>query len=403
MPKNRNDLRAGAFIILSVVAAIALALTIRGLDVFTVPVDLRTVRFALTDDVGGLQTGNDVRVGGFKVGEVREIIVADPDKPGEQPYIRVTYTFPRKYVVHEDAVVRIQGTLTGLSWINYETFGTGKLLAVNDTTFRGRPSTTGELLAGLSEMRPQLGQTVNNVRDITQTVKTSTLGKLEQTADNASKVAIDVRAQIDPAFKKYHAIGDHAITMLDKIAAFFGDTTTDFRGTIANANKLTGTFNERLPNLLDRVTSILNNLDTSVKSASGALEDIKVTLGNTREITATAKSVIVGNKGKLDAMIASLKITGDNLKSATAEVRRSPWRLLYKPAPGEMANLNLYDAARQFSDGANELNDAALALRDAVKDKGADKEQLQKLMEKLDKSFTNFNQVEQTLWEKVKE
>jgi hypothetical protein len=31
-----------------------------------------------------------------------------------------------------------------------------------------------------------------------------------------------------------------------------------------------------------------------------------------------------------------------------------------------MANLNLYDSARQFADGAGSLNDAALALRDAL-------------------------------------
>ena len=28
-----------------------------------------------------------------------------------------------------------------------------------------------------------------------------------------------------------------------------------------------------------------------------------------------------------------------------------------------MANLNLYDAARQFAEGANDMNDAATALR----------------------------------------
>ena len=68
-----------------------------------------------------------------------------------------------------------------------------------------------------------------------------------------------------------------------------------------------------------------------------------------------------------------------------------------------MSNLNLYDAARQFSDGAGESNDAACALRDALQDKNADPQQLQKLMQKLDASFDHFNQVEKTLWEGVKE
>ncbi|HWB18934.1 MAG TPA: hypothetical protein VG711_01435, partial [Phycisphaerales bacterium] len=94
--------------------------------------------------------------------------------------------------------------------------------------------------------------------------------------------------------------------------------------------------------------------------------------------------------------------TGDNLKAATAEVRRSPWRLLYKPAAGEMANLNLYDAARQFADGANDMNDAASALRDALKDPDAKQTDIEKLVEKLDTSFANFGSIEKQLWDQVK-
>ena len=102
-------------------------------------------------------------------------------------------------------------------------------------------------------------------------------------------------------------------------------------------------------------------------------------------------------------MIASLKETGDNLKFGTAEIRRSPWRLLYKPSAGEMANLNLYDAARQFADGAGDLSDAATALRDALNAGDASDTDLQKLIEKLDKSFANFSSVEADLWKKVRE
>jgi hypothetical protein len=84
-------------------------------------------------------------------------------------------------------------------------------------------------------------------------------------------------------------------------------------------------------------------------------------------------------------------------------VRRSPWRLLYKPAPGEMANLNLYDAARQFAEGAGDLNDAAVSLRDVLKDPDAKPEHVQKLMDRLDASFSEFQTVEQKLWTSVKQ
>jgi hypothetical protein len=131
--------------------------------------------------------------------------------------------------------------------------------------------------------------------------------------------------------------------------------------------------------------------------------DVQATMASAKDLAASAKAVVVGNKTKLDTMIASLKTAGDNLKEATAEIRRSPWRLLYKPAPNEMANLNVYDAARQFSEGAGQLNDAAGALRDAIKDKQSSPEELKKLMEKVDQSFANFMQVEDKLYGSVKE
>src|SRR5258705_7340940 len=131
------------------------------------------------------------------------------------------------------------------------------------------------------------------------------------------------------------------------------------------------------------------------------MSDVQATMASAKDLAAGARAVVVGNKTKLENMIASLKTAGNNLKAATAEIRRSPWRLLYKPAKGEMANLNLYDAARQFAEGANDMNDAATALRDALNSKDVDGKQLQSLVDKLDESFTSFQKVETVLWEKV--
>src|SRR5207249_10009415 len=102
-------------------------------------------------------------------------------------------------------------------------------------------------------------------------------------------------------------------------------------------------------------------------------------------------------------MIQSLKTAGDNLKFATAEIRHSPCRLLYKPKPGEVANLNLYDATRQFAEGANDLSEAAQALRDALQDPQTDKAKIESLVTRLDQTFGQFQQVEKDLWKRVRE
>ena len=53
------------------------------------------------------------------------------------------------------------------------------------------------------------------------------------------------------------------------------------------------------------------------------------------------------------------------------------------------------------SEGANDMNDAATALRDALASKDVDGKQIQSLVDKLDKSFTSFQKVESQLWERV--
>src|SRR5881227_3277084 len=109
MAKDRNALKSGLFIIVTVAAVLAIVVALKGLDRFSEPQDLRAVWFSLKDDVGGLQVGDDVRVGGYKVGVVKDInIVGADDASGKEVRVRVEYTFPRRFQLHRDAVLRIQ-------------------------------------------------------------------------------------------------------------------------------------------------------------------------------------------------------------------------------------------------------------------------------------------------------
>jgi ABC-type transporter Mla subunit MlaD len=158
-----------------------------------------------------------------------------------------------------------------------------------------------------------------------------------------------------------------------------------------------------LPGILDRLHGVLGKTDIAVGRAAQAMTDIESTAVNTRDLTASLRSVITDNRGKLDTIIASLHATSENLKYASIEIRHSPWRLLYQPKPDEMTNLNIYDSVRQFAQGADSLDDAAEALRDALRDKNADPQQVKKLMDHLNDSFAQFQQVQQKMWSDIKQ
>jgi len=105
-----------------------------------------------------------------------------------------------------------------------------------------------------------------------------------------------VRAQVDPAFAKYHALVDHAVITGTRSAIFLvpPPRISGHHGTSGGDRQA---IHEKLPEMLDRFDAILAKVDQSVQSAQTALEDIKATVVNTREITASAKSIVVGNRG----------------------------------------------------------------------------------------------------------
>jgi ABC-type transporter Mla subunit MlaD len=403
MNNERNALKAGIFILISLGLVIGVVIAIKGVGRFLEPMQHPTVHFALKDNIGGLSPGDEVRVGGAKVGVVRTVEIVDSGDGA--PSIVIGFTFPKRFTLHKDAVVMIESTVTGVSVLNFTSLGGGPVLADGEA-LSGKPSSLTALFDSAPEIagliRDIRGGTVPKLNDSLDAVKT-TVTTFNTTGLAATDFIKDFKTRLDPITQRYYAVADTAKSALQNISDVFGETKTDFRTTVANVRDATGTIKERLPGVMDKVDGLLTNITTAVNGANEALTDVKKIAANARDMSSTARGVIVANRGKIDSMIASLKATGDNLKAASAEVRRSPWRLLYKPAPGEMANLNLYDSARQFADGAGQLNDAALALRDALKDPDAKDTDVQKLVEKLDDTFANFSQIEKALWEQVKE
>ncbi len=384
MAKKRNATRAGVFMVVSVALTVFVIIAVSGAGRFTQSFSTYPIAFSLKDNVAGLRPGDDVRIGGVRVGSVQEIqIVNKPVEAGEGRAILVFIEVPSKYTLGKDASVRVEKGLTGTAEINIEDLGTGPAIT-HGQYVRGKPDALLAFENKLSEIAPNLPPIVDNVKAASVKLNDD-LTKFGQTADSFTET------------------GHHATNTMDVVHDLIGPSTTDFHGTMANINTITTGLRDRMPALLEQASDMLKNINGDITKAGTALTDIQATVANTKDITGSAKSVIAGNKTKLDGMITSLKATSDNLKFASIEIRHSPWRLLYQPKEGEVANLNIYDSVRQFAEGANSLSDAAGALKDAMADKTANSSDIQKRVKELDDSFAHFQAVQQKLWSEVKE
>jgi len=408
MPKERNAFRAGLFIVISLVLIIAIVISIQGLGRFVEPRQTRLATFKLTDDLGGLRVGDDVRAGGYKVGVVRDIQLIDANG-GTEPHLRITFTLPERLAVRKDAIVAIQGTITGTAWLNFENFGKGEPLA-EGAALAGHPGAMSELLAAARGIAPEVKGAITDVRTVTLPKVNNAVDRTAETVvtfkttgEHATAMIDHLKSKIDPVVERVYSVADPAKDMMVHLRDMFGESKGDFRDSMSNTAKLTGAFREKLPPMLEKIDAVVTQVSTAMETTNAALTDVKATMANAAEVSASAKNVLVGNRGKIDGMIASLKNTGDNLEAASVEIRHSPWRLLYKPKKGEVENLSLYDSARQFASGANDLNDAAESLRDALKDPDLKQEDVRKLVEQLDKTFVGFKEVEEQLWKKVRD
>jgi ABC-type transporter Mla subunit MlaD len=392
---DRNAFKAGLFILFSVAAIVAIIIGVKGLGALALPHNAYVATFTLRDNVGGLRMGDDVRVGGVKLGTVRDIEYVPPAE-GADPMIRVKFRLPRYVGLTKEARVSVESTVTGTSNLNIDDIKPGQTALADGGEIRGSPSGFTTLLASLGDMAPEIKGIVGDVR-------TTTVPKVNSAVDEYKGLAADVRAKVEPAYGKYANVADRGGEALTQIRDVFGESKGDFKGTMANLNATTATIKEKAGPILEKFDGGLAKAQEAIDKVNAALEDVKKVADNTRDITGNIRGVLTNNRSRIEGMIASMKTTGDNLKGASAEIRRSPWRLLYKPSGGDLANLNLFDSAREFAEGANDLSDAATALRDALKNPAVDERQVSDLVQRLDQTFEKFTKVEGELWKQVRE
>ena len=389
--KQRDAFRAGVFMLLSIMLILVLIVAIKGFARVFEPMQVRAARFSLRDDLGGLQVGDNLRVAGFTVGEIQSIRLITHVK---KPFVRVTFTMPKKYTLRTGAQVVIGGTITGTSWLNFVSLGSGTPLPP-DYVLTGRPSGISHALATVASLAPQIKAMVTQVRTTTVPLINADLTKLGATADSlrtaatgAAGVLQSVHGEIKPVVAKYDVAADKTAYAMDQAGKLLHSGR---KGAVVNINAVTADIKKAIPALLAKAQSDLNQ--------------VHATFTNSTALTAQANSLLAKNQDRIDSIIRALHGASVNLKTFAVEIRHSPWRLLYKPSKKDINNIEIYDAVREFDQAARHLQRAADVLKaSAVNPQTpAQQAQLHQLMRKLKTTFSQFQQVETKFWKAVKQ
>ncbi|HOI55302.1 MAG TPA: hypothetical protein PLP01_08645, partial [Phycisphaerae bacterium] len=109
------------------------------------------------------------------------------------------------------------------------------------------------------------------------------------------------------------------------------------------------------------------------------------------------------NRMNLADTFSNMRQTSEQLRAASIEIRRAPWRLLHRPDDRESDTLNIFDATRNYAVAAGDLRSTTANLESLtrLKDEGVsvDQKMILEMLDRVRASLDKYGQAEDALWQ----
>lgn len=375
--RAKNNIRAGLFIVLSLTLGLATFLILQKIQ--WGPREQYRVLFSIENGVRGLTIGSEVRVGGLPRGRV--LTITPIEEGGQLKAIEVGVELDRAITLYRDAeVIRLAPLLGETAWINFSTVGTADPSAPN-----------GNVLPPEGVLHA-----VESPGLLANIVGISSAGRIVDIIERADSFSV----VLERIPKDYE---DRVLPALDNAAGLLKDLRTDYgvwRGkvdetldsAVAAARNLedgtrrAGAFVGDVQKVLDdgrpKIERTLDNLESATGQADRVLTEVREetmpriakVLGEGERAIGEFADLLDRVDGELAArlpdirrFLSDLRVAAGQLKLATIEVRRSPWRLLYRPTTDVLAREQLYEASRSFASATEDLRVAAESVEELLK------------------------------------
>jgi ABC-type transporter Mla subunit MlaD len=416
--KKHNELAAGIFVLFCIAMIMGVVLWLGASNYFVK--NQGTAVFAAYAETGplGIAPKAAVLIGDVKIGTVSLIedrMVAPPAKfASEAERSSWPKNMKGKYVPRQQTLYHV--TLTKADYPIYANGTAGvasQLMGGNNLkiTFAGSSD------AGLCNLKNPillgdgLNQAMDNLaQEFDKNDPNSILSRFSHTIDNLSKASDDavlilasIRTEVDPT---------KVTTAMGRIKATLANTETMTASLKSMSGLLDAYTKKEVKLILDNMTTITSDAKTYMKKDVGALlasvrkisTNVLEMSGNLNVSSQTVRELLTVNYDSFSEIVDNMVLVSANLQAAGAEIRRNPWRLLYKPDKAESDLVNLYDAARAFQEGAVQVDNAVNKLKRTKDMKSDDPEavkRIQHVREELLKSVAKFRKVEDILWKEV--
>lgn len=437
-----KNIIAGLFLLGSTALAVFISTMISDARESLVPTHTYHVTFTIDQGALGLKPGSPVLLGGFQVGRVTGVRIImtpaanpPPGAPGEVPVgVDVEVKVRADLLLYEDAVALLQIPLLGsMSVINIASVGDGT--RVTQANGSGALLEPGEALRGqiappaflaqagygpqeanqLRAMITTANQVMARVDRLTLAAQERiepTLESLQTTLEDVRTVTGDLRARTPEWSRR---IG----TTLDNVAAVserVGPIADAAESRVQETRKVIATVQQVLDENAPTVKRTLGNVEAatvtvneqSLPAANRALAGASDTAEQIRAMAADIAALMQQQRPSIERMLANFRLASDQFKLTAVEVRRNPWRLLYRPKTRELESELLYDAAQAYAVAVSDLRAASESLRaistpEAVTGNAQAAEQIQGMTRQIREAFERYEQAERQLLERIAE
>lgn len=315
--RTRSELKAGAVILAALfLAGLILVATGNWGSLFK---KKQTLRILFTD-VQGLKVEDPVQVMGMELGKVTGIEVthftdeAGRRAAGVEVTARVTYAeaFPK------DTGVAVDRSLTGISMLTVMPGRAAKNLAPGERIMGDNP-------VPVTELAKKAGSVVRRIDDFIASL----------------------------ADKEMAGAARAAVMNLK-------ETSSLARSVMASLNRSIPGAEQGIVNSVKNLEQFSGSMKATIAGSKESIADSVVKIHSASESLARAGEnldrFVVKNSDPLSRTIANGEKASSNLKSLTRQVRWQPWLLLKKPSKAAELERGVYNAALDFSEGADSLN-----------------------------------------------
>lgn len=411
--RQRNNVRAGVFVTIAMaLAMVVIAILTDAVEGLTRSSTNYVVSFTVASGVSNLKEGSDVRIGGVRMGEVREIRPRYPEQGSAFRQIDVEISVDRHVPLYADAVVLISAPLIGAeSWIDIPDVGNPSAGPPASGRLAGTPTpgALGSLIGG--DNAAKTSEIIENAKlfseflaDVPQEYEANmapALRNLNELTSDANSIVADLRQRRWPSWAdSVDQILSWALNATNKLDVAIADG----QAAIAESRELVSENRPQVKSTIDNIHAASETFNRQTLAKANALLDRgQEGLDQAVGVIRTMQLDYAGWATNLGEALANANLSGQQLKLAASEIRRSPWKLLHRPSDRELEHELLYESVRAYSLAAADLKAASESVRRVLDEHpeqlAGSEEAYRRLERNLLESLANYERTQQQLLE----